>query len=231
MIVISSLWGLYPHILNTFTSFKSELSTRRPGVVKQVIQMGLNAWSFFALSLAYSIWGAHQMYFLLNSKYKKITKIWQPRISEVADLLMRWNQSPFLKGHLIQHTILLCSEVPHYTRNNTIPAIFLKINFRMAFDLLQWDFIYTLFCTMGFGPVVANIFHAISKGSSSQVLVNGLRERTFAFTKVVRQGCPLSLLIFIFAMHALSNCITQEQWAGRLRGICPPHFHLDYVQT
>lgn len=49
---------------------------------------------------------------------------------------------------------------------------------------------------MGFGPTVANFLHAIIDGSSSQVLVNGIRGMTFALTKVVRQGCPLSPLIF-----------------------------------
>lgn len=47
----------------------------------------------------------------------------------------------------------------------------------------------------------------------------------------VRQGCPLSPLIFIFAMQALSNCINFELRSGSLQGVHIPHLHLDYIQA
>lgn len=112
-----------------------------------------------------------------------------------------------------------------------MPIVFLKIDFQKAFDSLRWDFIQLLFAKLGFGTIFGHILQAITQGSSSQVLVNGQRGVTFELTKVVRQGCPLSLLIFLLAMQALSSCIAFEQRVGRLQGVHLPHVHLQYIQA
>lgn len=76
---------------------------------------------------------------------------WQKCLSIATDFLVMWNQIVFLRSRSIQHSILLCSEVLHYARVNNIPTVFLKINFRKAFDSLNWDFIQLLFLHLDFG--------------------------------------------------------------------------------
>lgn len=110
---------------------------------------------------------------LLNFVFKIFTTIWQRRLAGVAESLVTWNQSAFLKGRSFQHTVLLCSEVLHFARTMGLPTMFLKIDFRKAFDSLHWEFIQRLFRKMGFGLGFDRILQAITLGSSSQMLVNG----------------------------------------------------------
>lgn len=133
-----------------------------------------------------------------------------------------------MKGRSIHHTVLLCNEVLHFARSNCIPTVFLKIDFRKAFDSLRWDFIGEIFSTLGFPANFQRVLQAITEGSSSQMLVNGQRGYTF-LNKAVRQGDPISPLIFLFAMQTLSYCISSEQREGRLHGIRMPHLQLEYT--
>lgn len=108
---------------------------------------------------------------LLNTKYKIFSKIWQNRLSIVADNIIGWNQFAFIKGRSIHHAILLGSEMIHYAKVQQIPITFLKIDFKKAFDKLQWSFLHQLFLIMQFGPRFAKVLAAITYGSKSQLLI------------------------------------------------------------
>lgn len=167
---------------------------------------------------------------LLNSCYKIYANLWQLRLSLVADTLITWNQATFFKGRSIHETMLLCNEVLHFARINHLPTIFLKVDFCKTFDSFHWDFLQEIFLHMGFGTTFANVLRSII-ASSSQMLINNTRGATFKLTKAVRQGCPLSPLLVLFAMQALVNCVTFEQHANRLLVVSLPHIQLEYIQA
>jgi hypothetical protein len=130
---------------------------------------------------------------LLNLKYKLFAKVWQRRLTPIAQQLIQWNQSAFLHTCSIHHTILFCSEALHSPR----------------FELM---------------------LKAITRGTQSQLLVNVIRGPPFDLNQSVRQGCPLSRIIFNFAMHSLSCAITAEQASGKLRGLALPD-SVEYLQS
>lgn len=73
---------------------------------------------------------------LLNLVYKIFTTIWQLWLSSTANSLVTWNQSAFLRDCSIQHTVLLCNKVLHFACTHGIPLVFLKIDFKKAFNSL-----------------------------------------------------------------------------------------------
>lgn len=56
----------------------------------------------------------------------------------------------FMKGHSIHHTILLYNEILHYFHTNHISMVFLRIDFRKAFDSLYWNLISDIFVKLCF---------------------------------------------------------------------------------
>jgi hypothetical protein len=118
--------------------------------------------------------------------------------------------------------VLFCSEALHYARVASIPIVFLQIDFRKAYDKVSWRFLSDLFAALQFSPRFQLMLQAITYGTQSQLLVNGVRGQPFDLNQSVRQGCPLSPILFAFAMHTLSCAILAEQNAGKLRGLALP---------
>lgn len=84
---------------------------------------------------------------------------------------------------------------------------------------------------MQFGPQFLKVLEAITCGSRSQLVINGTRGRAFPITQCIRQGCPLSPILFVLAAHALSHCVLQAQDEGTLRGVSILEINLHYVMA
>jgi hypothetical protein len=63
------------------------------------------------------------------------------------------------------------------------------------------------------------------------VLVNGTRGENFEITQSIRQGCPLSTLLFTFIIHALSRCICAEQATGNIKSVQLPGTNIKDLQA
>jgi hypothetical protein len=112
-----------------------------------------------------------------------------------------------------------------------MPIIFLQIDFRKAYDKVFWGFMREFFTVMNFPSSFLLFLSAITRGSQSQVLINGSRGVPFDTTQLVRQGCPLSPILFNFAIHCLSSCIVAKRRAGNICGLYLPHIQMEYLQA
>jgi len=93
-----------------------------------------------------------------------------------------------------------------YTKEKNIPGVALFIDFRKAFDTIEWDFLITL----NFGPDVINWVKIFYGNVTSCVLNNGHASEFFALERGVRQGCPLSGVLFVIGIEVLASAIRNE---------------------
>ncbi|KAL3691433.1 hypothetical protein R1sor_005084 [Riccia sorocarpa] len=97
--------------------------------------------------------------------------------------------------------------------------ILLQLDFRKAFDSVNWRFLQESLRVFNFGPNFQRFIKAILDNAASTILVNGRRSRPVKVMRSVRQGCPLSPLLFILVTQTLTEVINKEVEAGRINGI------------
>ena len=91
------------------------------------------------------------------------------------------------------------------------PGILLLIDFEKAFDTVRWSFIDKTLKAFNFGITFRKWVSVLYKNVQSAVLNNGLLTEFFSPSRGVRQGCPLSVYLFILVAELLAMNIRSNK--------------------
>ncbi|XP_035834166.1 secreted RxLR effector protein 78-like [Helianthus annuus] len=97
-----------------------------------------------------------------------------------------------------------------------------KVNFEKAFDSISWEFMKSVLAQMGFPALWRKWVMGLLKTARTSILVNGSPTAEFEIQRGVRQGDPLSPLLFILAMEALHIATESAVNCDIFKGITTP---------
>lgn len=156
---------------------------------------------------------------LLNVDYKLASRVLAGRLLKVIHLVVSPDQSCGVPGRFIGENVALLRDVVHYANLSKIPVAILSLDQEKAFDRVDWCFMRATLRKMGFGPSFIRWVDLLYTGVQSAVNVNGYLSSFFSLSRGVRQGCPLSPLLYVLVSEILAVNIRANP---RITSLCLP---------
>jgi hypothetical protein len=164
----------------------------------------------------------------LNTSIEIITKLLANRLQSVIMDVIHKNQYGFIHSRTIQDCLAWTFEFLHLCHKSRKEIIILKFDFEKAFDMIEHQSMLQIMKHKGFNDIwlhwMANIF---TSGTSS-VLLHGVPGKTFHCRRGVRQGDPLSPLLFVLAADLLQSLMNKAKDLDLLKLPIPLQTNLDF---
>jgi hypothetical protein len=109
--------------------------------------------------------------------------------------------------------------VVRYLHKRKVVALFVKLDISKAFDTVNWPFLLDIMSHLSFGIKWRNLISSLWCTASSSFLLNGHPGKRILHCKGVRQGDPLSPMLFLLAMEPLSRLFKKAQRMGLLSSL------------
>lgn len=100
-----------------------------------------------------------------------------------------------------------------------ISVLFIKLDFEKAFDRVEHAYIWVILSKIGLGGRFLSLVQGLLAQATSKVHINGRFTEPIPITRGVRQGCPLSPLLFALTTQPLMSYLEAKLATGDLRGV------------
>ncbi|XP_019455110.1 PREDICTED: uncharacterized protein LOC109356233 [Lupinus angustifolius] len=141
----------------------------------------------------------------------------------IAPKIISNQQRSFIKDRHIQDCICIASEAINLLDHKTFGGnLALKLDIKKAFDTIDWRFLLDTLKAFGFSNSFINWVGVILNSAKLSISVNGHLVGFFSCKIGVRQGDPLSPLLFCLAEDVISRGLTKLLESGKISSISGP---------
>ena len=146
---------------------------------------------------------------LLNTIYKVLTRVITNRISTILRRTISPTQSA-LPDRYIGHNVRLLCDLIDYVKAQKIECGILQLDQEKAFDMVSHQFLFLTMEKMGFSRSFINWVRNIYNNAHSRIKINGYLSEPIKLERGVRQGDPLSPLLFTICIEPIIRAIERD---------------------
>ena len=145
---------------------------------------------------------------LIGCIYKIVAKVLANRLKKVMPFIIHERQSAFIEGRHMLYSALIANEVIDEAKRCHKMCMVFKVDYEKAYDSVSWNFLIYMMSRMGFCTKWIRWMEGCLKSATVSVLVNGSPSTEFLPQRGLKQGDPLSPLLFNIVAEALNGIMT-----------------------
>jgi hypothetical protein len=158
---------------------------------------------------------------LLGVDYKWFTKVLTKRLTRVAESVISTTQTTFIPGRNILEGVVDLHETLHEIRKMKKRGVIMKLDFEKEYDKVQWSFLFEVLERKEFPEKWIQWIKQVVSGGRVGINLNGEPGEFFGTHKGLRQGGPLSPLLFNLVVDALTSILRKGSQEGLIKGLIP----------
>ncbi len=197
-----------PLLANLFTAM-GRLDSTPPGFTRGTITPLVKPNALDATSPA-----SYRPITLLPTLYRIQARILARRFGRALAPAIGPEQSAYLPGRLISDNTTLTDLLPHVMASAGLSGATVFLDVAKAFDTVDRSFLFQALAVMGASPGMVRWARLLLRDTWASVHANGTESRVHCWHAGVRQGCPLSPVLYLVIAQALSAWLRAQPELG-----------------
>ena len=157
---------------------------------------------------------------LLNVDRKIKAGVWADRMAIVTPPVINRYQTGGVRGRCVQATTLLIHLLIQFQKQQGNGGYVVSLDNAKAYDNINREFMWYILEKYGFSSENLDALKAFHNNNSAKIVVNGFFTQIFDVKFGIRQGCPLSGLLYVLVVEPLSEAIRN---ANSIKGFVLPN--------
>jgi len=124
-----------------------------------------------------------------------------------------------VNGRQILDGALITNEMVHWLKKHKRAGVLLKLDFQKAYDTIDWESLDVVLAELGFGQRWRTWIGACIKTATVSIIFNGAPCKPFKMGRGLRQGDPLSPLLFVLVVEVLNRMLIRAEEVGLFKGV------------
>lgn len=138
---------------------------------------------------------------LLSTDYKIISKALATRLSKVMSEVIHLDQTYCVPDRSIFDNVHLVKGVLDIANLHDLRTGLISLDQTKAFDRVEHEYLWKTLTHFGFSHTFINMIKLLYKNIESMLKINGVLCAPFSVNRGVRQGCPLSGMLYSLAIE------------------------------
>ena len=151
---------------------------------------------------------------VLNTDYRIFTWVLTFRLSKVAPQLVHQDQAGFMKNRRIEDLTELVKLMIANCELNEENGVIVCLDQEKAYDKIRHEFLWATLEKFGLPEHFIKTVQALYQDAETVVILNGVLSLPYKVVRGVRQGDPLSCLLFNLAIESLASMLQASQLRG-----------------
>ena len=149
---------------------------------------------------------------LLNVDYKIISTAIANRLKSVIGRIISPSQSAYIKGRYIGENSRLVYDIISHINQTRQSGCIMAADFEAAFETVSWPYLRAVLGELNFGHNFMKMINTmfLNRQNFSRIMLNGFLGEKIFLSKGIRQGDPVSGLLFNIAVEVLAGQISKS---------------------
>ncbi|KAF5367240.1 hypothetical protein D9615_010668 [Tricholomella constricta] len=150
----------------------------------------------------------------LNTDYKLFTKCLATRLANIAPDLIHKSQAGFIPGRRITDQTKLIRLMMQYAESTKQNGLIIALDQEKAYDKIDHEYLWRTLKKFNLPDTFINTVKSLYANAETKIMINGHISSPWKINRGVRQGDPLSCMLFDLAIEPLAASMRASNLEG-----------------